>query len=104
MRVFLKHIPSGWKQPDGMCPLMQRSSVRALLNTVEPHAVPCVQEIEEAMLAQRIEIAVHSMKGMPTPQPAGLTIAAFLAREDARDVLIAGDIKRHEASSSTLFC
>ncbi len=28
---LLKHIPSGWKQPDGICPLMQRSAVRALL-------------------------------------------------------------------------
>jgi hydroxymethylbilane synthase len=47
------------------------------------------KEIEEALLAGDVDIAVHSMKDMPTRLPAGLTVACLLPREDVRDAWIA---------------
>ena len=46
------------------------------------------KEIEEALLERRIDLAVHSLKDLPAELPAGLTLGAIPAREDARDALI----------------
>ncbi|NLB17220.1 MAG: hydroxymethylbilane synthase [Syntrophomonadaceae bacterium] len=46
------------------------------------------KEIENEILAGRIDMAVHSMKDMPTAIPAGLTIGAVLHRENPADVLL----------------
>ena len=48
-----------------------------------------VKELEQALLEKEIDIAVHSMKDLPTSISAGLRIAAVPEREDARDALIA---------------
>ncbi|MEJ6396693.1 hydroxymethylbilane synthase [Yoonia sp. 208BN28-4] len=46
------------------------------------------REIEDAMLKGEIDIAVHSMKDMPTLQPDGLLLDTYLPREDVRDAFI----------------
>ena len=47
-----------------------------------------VKEIEEALLAGRVDVAVHSLKDMPATLPGGLHLAAFPPREDPADALV----------------
>jgi hydroxymethylbilane synthase len=47
-----------------------------------------VKDIEAALLAGQIDLAVHSLKDMPAVTPAGLIIAAVLPRADVRDALV----------------
>ncbi len=49
------------------------------------------KEIEEALLDEEVDIAVHSMKDLPAEQPEGLAIPAVLAREEPFDVFLARD-------------
>jgi hydroxymethylbilane synthase len=54
-----------------------------------------VKEIEDALLEDAIDIAVHSAKDMPSDLPEGLTIAATLPRDDPRDAFV---LPQHVAS------
>src|SRR4051795_11758391 len=47
-----------------------------------------VKELEEALLADRIDVAVHSAKDMTSTDTAGLAIGAYLERDDPRDALV----------------
>jgi hydroxymethylbilane synthase len=47
-----------------------------------------VKEIESALLSRHVDLAVHSLKDVPTETPSGLALAAFPPREDPRDVLV----------------
>jgi hydroxymethylbilane synthase len=56
-----------------------------------------LKEIEEAMLAGEVDLAVHSLKDVPTVLPPGLALCAYLERGDPRDALITNSGKRLEA-------
>ena len=53
-----------------------------------------VKELEQGLLEHRADIAVHSMKDVPVELPAGLHIAAIMAREDPRDALVSDRVER----------
>src|SRR4051794_20589018 len=57
------------------------------------------KELEDALLDGRINIAVHSLKDLPTTLPESLTISAICEREDARDALVLRPDLRIEDSS-----
>ncbi len=55
-----------------------------------------VKEIEEALLEGRVDLAVHSMKDVPTDLPEALTIVAITKREDPRDAFLSNKVERFE--------
>src|SRR5581483_4004264 len=54
------------------------------------------KEIEEALIAGRIDCAVHSLKDVPAELPPGLCLAAIPEREDPRDAFLSGAAQRLE--------
>jgi len=54
------------------------------------------KEIEEALLEERIDCAVHSLKDMPAEGPPGLAIAAIPQRADPRDAFVSARFERFE--------
>ena len=78
VRVEIRVVKTtGDKQPDV---LLTESGTKGLFT----------KEIEEALLTGEADLAVHSLKDLPNDQPEGLRVAAFVEREDPRDVLIGG--------------
>jgi len=58
------------------------------------------KEIEEALLAREADLAIHSLKDLPTQLPSGLKLGAVTAREDVRDVLVYRDIEHVMATAN----
>ena len=61
-----------------------------------------VKELEEALLAGQIDLAVHSLKDVPTEIPAGLCLPAVLERIDPRDALVANSPLEALAAGSVI--
>jgi hydroxymethylbilane synthase len=60
-----------------------------------------VKELEEALLAGRVDVAVHSAKDMTSTDATGLVVGAYLARDDPRDALVGADAIRPEMRIGT---
>ena len=82
----LQSYPPGQPLPASMAQIVAEAGAKGLF----------IKEIEEALLAERVDLAVHSLKDLPTALPAGLILAAVPPREDARDAFISAGGKPFE--------
>src|SRR5215510_6002689 len=57
------------------------------------------KEIEDALIEKRIDLAVHSLKDLPTMLPEGLHLAAITEREDVRDALLVSQPLRDKVAT-----
>jgi len=74
----LQSVPVGQPLPNPMAQSVAEAGTKGLF----------IKEIEEALLAGAVDLAVHSMKDLPTSLPAGLGVVAVPPREDARDAFV----------------
>ena len=80
---------------------LQKASMAKSRGRVLPKGL-FTKELEVALLKGQADLAVHSLKDLPTDLPAGLMLAATPKREDVRDVLIyRAAAFRHERSKPT---
>jgi hydroxymethylbilane synthase len=98
----------GWPQAelDALCPIV---TVKTTGDKIQDRPLAeaggkglFVKEIEEALLQDAADIAVHSMKDVPGLLPNGLFIGAVLEREDPRDVLILRDAPQASDAKAAL--
>lgn len=83
---IIQILTSGdWRPEDGEKPLSSERGGKAQF----------AKEIEEALLARQIDLAVHSMKDMDSTLPKGLHIDCFLPHEDARECFLIHDPAKH---------
>lgn len=84
----------GWvtSEIDGICPIL---TFRTTGDRVQDRPLAelggkglFAKEVEDALLQDEADIAVHSMKDLPAVQPRGLILASVLEREDPRDVFL----------------
>lgn len=108
MRVGTRGSRLAMAQARKVCGLLSERGVEASpviiktsgdVHTSEPlHAMKgvgaFVQEIDDRLLAGEVDIAVHSLKDVPTKRPEGLATAAVLKRESALDVAVTRDGKK----------